>query len=380
LFLQHYRKITFCSFILGLLIFTMSFAALAAPPNDGAPATATTAPAANGPNNPPANPPGQAPAAANPNNPPANPSGQVPAVAPPNVAAPPPNPPADTGLSPMVVRLEYVKADQVKAMLASVFPDNRVRAEIVNSSLIVSGSDEDCRKVKAMLAKLDVPPRQVIFEAEAIEVNRDDVRNIGIDWGSVTALPGVAATDGSSFRLELGIPNHSQYGVNISATIHRLVENKKGRLLASPRIAALDGQTAQILIGDKLAVESTQISNGTTVTTVTWVEVGIRLEVTPTIHEDGTITTHIKPEVSNKTDTTTSGNPNIRTRQAETTLRVKNGETIVLGGLIQRQETKDMVKVPLLGDIPIVGQFFRSTSKEKTESELIILITPKLID
>ncbi len=343
----------FSALILGLFIlFMWPFTAFGTPANDG-----ISGVSANSPTNPQPNSPGQA-----------------------QTTAPAPSPSEDTGLSPLIVRLEYVKADQVKAMLASVYPNNQVRAEVVNNNLIVSGSDEDCRKVKEMLAKLDTPPRQVIFEAEAVEVNRDDIRNIGIDWGSVTALPGVAATDGSSFRIGLNIRNHPEYGVNIAGTIHRLVENQKGRLLASPRIAALDGQTAQILIGDKLAVESTQISSGTTVTTVNYVEVGIKLEITPTIHEDGTITTHIKPEVSNKESTTSNGNPNIRTRQAETTLRVKNGETIVLGGLIQRQETKDMVKFPLLGDIPLVGQFFRSTVKEKTESELIILITPKLVD
>ncbi len=346
--LRNYRRTAFCAFITVLFIFALPFAALADPTNDGTPPAAADAPPAGILNNPPDDKSAQAP--------------------------------ANTGLSPVVIKLEYVKADQVKPLLAALFPDNRIRAEFINGLLVMAGSEEDCAMVKDMLAKIDVAPKQVIFEAEAVELSRDDTRNIGIDWGAVTALPGTAATDGSSFRLELGVPNHSQYGVNVSAKIHQLVENKKGRLLASPRIAVLDGQTAQILIGDKLAVESTQISSNTTVTTVTYVEVGIKLEVTPTIHENGTITTHIKPEVSNKTDTTSSGNPNIRIRQAETTLRVKNGETIVLGGLLQRQETKDMIKFPLLGDIPIVGQFFRSTNKEKTESELIILITPKLLD
>ncbi|WP_324332203.1 type II secretion system protein GspD [Methylomusa anaerophila] len=265
-------------------------------------------------------------------------------------------------------------------MLTVVFPDNQIRAEIVNNMLVVAGSDADCSTVKAMLAKLDVPPRQVIFEAEVVEISRDNRRNVGIDWGSLTGLPEAATMDGSAFPVRLGTRYGIEYGTNIAGVLHRLVENKKGQLLASPRVAALDGQMAQILIGDKLAVESTQINSGTQSTTVTYVEVGIKLEITPTIHEDGTITTHIKPEVSNKTDTTTKGNPNIRTRQAETTLRVKNGETIVLGGLIQRQKTFDTLKVPLLGDLPLVGSLFRSTDRENTESELIILITPKLVD
>ncbi|WP_161625525.1 secretin N-terminal domain-containing protein [Sporomusa ovata] len=367
------------------MISAMSIAALAALTNDGTPVDAVKAPPASAAN--------QTSNPSEPSHAPTSPTEPLPDQAvttepatalPTEPATALPTEPATAlptaGMSPMVFKLEYVKADQLKPALTTLFPDNQIRAEIINNMLVISGSDEDCAKVKAMMAKLDTPPKQVIFETEAIEVSRDEVRNIGIDWGTVTALPSVPATDGSAYNISLNIHNYPEYVVKVAGTIHHLIENKKGRLLASPRIAVLDGQTAQILIGDKLAVESTQISNGTTITSVTYVEVGIKLEVTPTIHDDGTITTHIKPEVSNKTDTTTAGNPNIRTRQAETTLRVKNGETIVLGGMIQKQQTKDMIKFPLLGDLPVIGQFFRSANKEETESELIILLTPKLID
>ena len=218
-----------------------------------------------------------------------------------------------------------------------------------------------------------------MFEAEVIEISLTDFKNIGIDFGASTALPeAVGMYPGNAFWVRLG---HSDYGVNLKATLNHFVQNKKGRLLANPRIAALDGTTAQIMIGDKLAVESrTKDSTGFTYTTVNYIDVGIKLEVTPTVHPDGTITTRIKPEVSNKTDATPSGNPNLRSRQAETTLRVKDGQTIILGGLIQREHSKDVVKFPLLGDLPIVGQFFRSTNKEKRETELIILITPKILN
>lgn len=390
---QHYQRTTFCIFILGLLLFIIPFVAFAAPPDAGSPPPTANPALATAPGTPASLPAGQAPpnagsstpasnapVATAPNNPASNPAGQPTTTAPKNVPEPTPDALAAVGLSPLVVQLEYVKADQVKPMLATLFPDNQIKVEFVNKTLVVTGSDDNCAAVKAILTKLDVPPRQVIFEAEAVEISRDNLRNLGINWGTVNGLTETALTDNSAFRITLGIPNHPEYGINLKGTLNRLIENKKGHLLASPRIAALDGQTARILIGDKLAVESTQISSGTTVTTVTYVEVGIKLEITPTVNTDGTITAIIKPEVSNKTDTTTSGNPNIRTRQAETTLRVKNGETIVLGGLIQRQKTSDTIKFPLLGDLPLVGMFFRSTNREVHESELIILITPKLID
>lgn len=284
---------------------------------------------------------------------------------------------------PLIIQLKYIRPEQVKTLIKALIPANQLKVDFIDNKLVAIGDEDVYDTVKEIISQIDIPPRQIMFEAEAVEISRDDYKNLGVDWGSTTALPGIAPNDsladapleGSTFRIGFG-----QYGVNFAAVINHLIENKKARLLASPRIAALDGQTAKILIGDKLAVESRTVSNGYESVSVTYVEVGIKLEVTPTVNDDGTITAHIKPEVSNKTDQTKSGNPNIRTRQAETTLRVKDGETIVIGGLIQRQVTVDTFKTPLLGDLPLIGSLFRSTDKQKHETELIILVTPKRVE
>lgn len=285
---------------------------------------------------------------------------------------------------PYVLNLKYLKPDQARALLVAVVPDNspdiRLIADPVNNRLVLVGSDDVYQKVKDLLAQLDVPPKQVMFETQIVELDRDDVNDVGIDWGPTTALPSAAPTDPTStFQIALGIPNNPQYNVNLQATINHLISINRGRLLASPRIATLDGVTAHILIGQKLAVESTNISNGTTLTSVQYIDVGIKLEVTPTVNEDGIITTHIVPEVSNESSVTAAGDPNITTRQADTTVRVRDGETIVLGGLIQRQVTATTLKTPILGDLPLIGMFFRSSDKEITETELIIMLTPKII-
>jgi type II secretory pathway component GspD/PulD (secretin) len=316
--------------------------------------------------------------------------GQVPAVsgATPNLPQNTVLPNANSYLAfshPLIIQLKYVKPDQVKTLISSLIPADRLKVDFINNKLVAVGDEDDYDTVKEIISQIDIPPQQIMFEAEAIEISRDDYKNLGVDWGATTALPSIPPNnnttlagvpiEGSQYRVGLG-----KYGVNFAATLNHLLENKKARLLASPRIAALDGQTAQILIGDKLAVESHEVSNGTESISVTYVDVGIKLEVTPTVNDDGTITAHIKPEVSNKTNETKNGNPNIRTRQAETTLRVKDGETIVIGGLIQRQDTSDVVKTPLLGDLPIIGSLFRSSDREKHETELIILITPKKVE
>lgn len=277
---------------------------------------------------------------------------------------------------PLVVQLNYLKVDQAKPLISVLVAEENIKADPVRNTLVIMSSPDVYEQIKDLLAQIDTPPQQVMFEVQVLEINRDDVTNLGVDWGTSTKLPSAPLNDELRFRVGTG-----KYGVNIQGIINHLIENKKGRLLASPRIATLDGVTARILIGDKLAVESSQPTTGSTpIISVIYVDVGIKLEVTPTVNKDGFITTHIQPEVSNKTDTTKNGNPNIRTRQADATLRVKSGVTIVLGGLIQRQETSDTFKIPLLGDLPIVRGFFRSTTKQTTETELVIMLTPKIMD
>lgn len=278
---------------------------------------------------------------------------------------------------PLVVRLNYLKVEQARPLLSVLVPEDKLKADPVRNTLVIMGSPEVYDQVKHLLAQIDTPPEQVMFEVQVVEINRDDISNLGIDWGATTKLPQAIPNDDLHFRIRID----QNYGVNLQGVINRLIENKKGRLLASPRIATLDGVAARILIGDKLAVESSQPTTGSIpIISVMYVDVGIKLDVTPTVNKDGFITTRIQPEVSNKTDTTKNGNPNIRTRQADATLRVKSGATIVLGGLIQRQETKDTFKVPIVGQLPVVGGLFHSTSKQVTETELVIMLTPKIMD
>ncbi len=290
-------------------------------------------------------------------------------------AAEPVSPPYASG-RPLVIQLNYLKVDQAKSLLSAVVPEQQIKADSVRNTLVIMGSPDEYEQVHYLLDQIDTPPQQVMFEVQVIEINRDDLSNLGVDWGASTKLPAPILYDDLHYRIGTG-----KYGTNLQGIVNRLIENKKGRLLASPRVATLDGVAAKILIGDKLAVESQQPTTGSIpIISVIYVEVGIKLEVTPIVNRDGFITTRIQPEVSNKTDTTKNGSPNIRTRQADATLRVKSGDTIVLGGLIQRQETKDTFKVPLVGQLPLVGGLFHSTSRQVTETELVIMLTPKIIN
>jgi type II secretory pathway component GspD/PulD (secretin) len=159
------------------------------------------------------------------------------------------------------------------------------------------------------------------------------------------------------------------------------------KTLSTPRIMATDGQEAKILVGSKKAYVTdtvTQTNSGTnTAEQVQFVDVGVKLYVTPTINKDGFITMKIRPEVSSTTSnyTTAQGNtvPIVDTSEAETSVLVKDGVTVVMGGLMKNEKNKSTYKLPLLGEVPFLGALFRRTEDVTTKTELVIFLTPHII-
>jgi general secretion pathway protein D len=279
------------------------------------------------------------------------------------------------GVKPLIYKLKYLKPDEMKSALGTVVPEDRIRIEPTNHALIISGTPDDYAIIKELLEKLDVAPKQIMFEAEVVEMTSTSIKDLGVKW-NWSSFPGSAT---GSTDLPGTIKLNSGYFTNYRVDIDALVTQGKAKILANPRIAALDGQTARILIGDRLPVETSVVVNGVQQFNVNYVDVGIKLEITPRFNEDGIITTYIRPEVSSNLRTN-SKNPSIRTREAETMLRVHHGQTIVIGGLLQSLDKTDVSKQPLLGDLPIIGQLFKKTTTQKEESELVIFITPKFMD
>ncbi|MBM3251978.1 MAG: type II and III secretion system protein, partial [Candidatus Omnitrophica bacterium] len=190
-------------------------------------------------------------------------------------------------------------------------------------------------------------------------------------------------TAGSS--LTIGSANLSQY--SYYALIEALNSVGKTNTLSTPRITVLNNQEAKILVGTKEVYVSTSTTTSegvsTTAEAVTFVDVGVTLSVTPTINPDGFVTMKIRPEVSSTGTpyTTASGNqiPVVSTSEAETNVMVKDGSTIIIGGLIKDKIQDTVKKVPLLGDIPLIGLVFRSKDKTTTKTELAIFLTPRII-
>jgi type II secretory pathway component GspD/PulD (secretin) len=257
--------------------------------------------------------------------------------------------------------------------------------------LILQGSANAVKKARAILEKMDVQQPQILLEAKVIDLSTDVSQSLGVDWTwnqmnveEESRDPTTKSTAYDSPISSVHLGKFSRTPFEATATINAMISNGKGKVLASPQILALDGKPASIFIGDEVRyVSSVQVTtSGTNVITDT-ASVGVILNSISRISPDGYITMNLHPEVgviSSWIDTPDGGTlPEISRRYVDTTIRVKNGETIVIGGLIREDDTSTIAGVPILKDLPLVGQLFRSNKVSKDHSEIMIFITPKIV-
>jgi hypothetical protein len=286
--------------------------------------------------------------------------------------APPPEAPQT-----VTYRLDFANLDQVRAAIAAAVPGVRVAADPRTSSLLITGTIAQQEEVTKVLASLDVKVPQVMIQVHAIETNMRDLRNLGL-LGGVSGSFGAVSTDATprvSFRV---IPTDL-----ITFTLNALVTQGKSRILSAPRVATLDGNKASVNLVERIPIfTQTPLSGGGTTVTVSYVEVGVKLDTTPRVNTGGLLTMALRSEVSallNLDVFAGSQAPRTTNRIAETQVQVKDGETIVIAGLIRRDDRETVSKVPLLGDIPLIGELFRSTNKQSSETEVVFLITPTIM-
>lgn len=244
-------------------------------------------------------------------------------------------------------------------------------------------------------------PSQIRLEAQIIEINSDYTKNLGIQYWSQT--PGANSSSGSS----TGNPNNNItvgtaglfYGgedfsstrkhggwlgshvANVNVTLQALINEGKARILSRPSITTMSGKTANILIGGRIPIP---VSDGNGNVSIDWHEYGMKLNIEPVVDSEDKITSKVHAEVSTldyshgvKIDSFSV--PGIATREAESEVNVRSGMTMAIGGLINSEDAKIVSKIPLLGDLPIIGRFFRHTSNTRDKREVIILITPTLV-
>lgn len=276
-----------------------------------------------------------------------------------------------------VYKLQYAKASEVLDTLKTIIKGDGLSADAVTNSIVFTGNGGEEAKLRDALALLDVATKQVTLEAKIIAISVEDEKNLGVTW-DWTVLPQSEDTGTSSSSSKYGgiIDLSHGYTARFQATVNALITNGKAKILATPRIITIPGKAASIFIGDHIPVLTDKIENGTTTTTTSYVDAGIKLSYTPIVSDDGYITSVVHTEVSTPTLVSELKNYKITSRTADTNVRMRNGETLVIGGLINEEEQKSLKSIPFLSNIPLLGELFKSRSTTKSKTEVMMILTP----
>ncbi len=248
------------------------------------------------------------------------------------------------------------------------------------NAIWVTGTQDRIDRVKRQIELIDVPVDSVILETQFVELTETGARNLGLDLTNQNGQIGVGTLTTGSF-LPFGLdPNDVLPSGQLQVAINAQIQKGNGRIVSRPRIAAQSGSTAKIITGDALPIlTSIQLSGVNGVSQqVQYVNVGVTLQIAPRVSSDGYITSKIYGVVSSVTGFS-QGFPTISQREAETSASVRDGETFVIGGLTQENVLTTNSKIPLLGDIPILGRIFQNERSTTTKTELYIVITPRIV-
>jgi type IV pilus assembly protein PilQ len=312
----------------------------------------------------------------------------------------------ETGLSAYVVNLRFADANDVKAALRGL--TDQIEVDRGGNRLIIVTSPRVISEVEEIVAEMDKPARQVMLEARIIEVSTDDAKKLGVDWDLInrqgmvfvegktntisgtftdptklTGVPMVNNPPGTADIWKLG--NFSRLPMTFAGFLDLMVTNGSARVLASPKLTTLNGKEASILVGQRIPFVVSQTvfagSAAAPTTSIQKEEVGIKLSITPLINADGWITTSIKPEVSSVTGYNGQNKdlPVISTRQASTTVRMRDSSSVIIGGLLNTEQTTSETRVPLLGSLPGIGWLFRHHVTTSRKTDLIIEVTPHIL-
>lgn len=249
---------------------------------------------------------------------------------------------------------------------------------VVSRTVMLHGPKKLVEEALDMIKRIDVPRRQVSIQVTVHDISDDAVRDLGLSWNfSNLTLNETPAANGITFGKFTRDP------MTFDATIAALETKDVARLLAAPNVSLLDGEHAFILIGDKISYPQLigYSSTNSPIFSVSTERVGIYLQVAANIASDGMITLTLYPQVSSITGYLTvngASYPQVSSREAQTTLMVKPGETVVLGGLLQDQDIVNDDSVPILSKIPLLGEIFKHRKKTRSKSQIIITIRPSL--
>lgn len=276
---------------------------------------------------------------------------------------------AHSGNLAHVYKLRYLKPSEVNSSLKNVLPDGSYVADDAQNAIVVSGNEEVQYTAAQFLQSMDVPSPQVLFEVRVADLEpANDQSDVGLQFGGYD-LSGQPISGAATFAF-------TRNSIAINARLNALVSQGHATILATPKLVTLNNKEADLLIGQTYPVVYYDARLGGQ--QVQFVDVGVKLRLTPTIGSDGSVTAEMHPEYS-AIQGFVGGYPVIANRKIDSTLRVANNQTIVLGGLLRDIDSQTVTKVPFLADIPVFGKIFQNREHQHTRDEVVFLITPHVL-
>jgi len=296
-------------------------------------------------------------------------------------------------LQTRIFKLKYADINKVKDIL-STFPGIRtIKFHEPSKTIFLEDTPETIKKIETIITHWDTVPKQVMIEAKILEINLTDDMSLGVEWSAILGDVRVGTSSFSNAVLPQGedispVPETGSglfFNVltgsssrQFAAAIDALQEKTKVNTLSTPKVLAIHGQPAKVQVGGQQGYAVTTTNLGVSTETIEFIDTGIVLEIVPYIDDDGNVLLNVKPSVTSAE--LEQGIPVTRTAFVETWLLAKSGDTVLIGGLIQDNLTRTRSEVPCLGDIPLLGLLFGQRGRTIDKVELVLLITPQIVD
>ena len=280
----------------------------------------------------------------------------------------------------IVVEPNIASSTSLESVIKTVVPSGKFAVHKETNQIVLNVTGEEEKGLKSIIQSVDRDMKQVRLEATIMAMEHSYTKETGFRW-SWLSLTGHGNDKTNSYgAISFGkAPNGEAYKFFVKPELSLLETSGKAVVIATPSIMALNGEAAHILIGERIPVIEESISNGERKRSIHYEEVGIKLDYTPVVTKNGTIDTSIRAEVSSPIMVSELKSYKITTRQAQTRVRLQPEEVLVIGGLMDNRDQKQIEKIPVLGDIPLLGKLFRHSRKTKDSVEMVIFVKATVV-
>ena len=279
-------------------------------------------------------------------------------------------------------KIQYASTSEVETILQEYISElGNIKTSAENNILVIEDLPSFLDRVETLLGEIDREPKQIMIEAKILEITLTDNQSYGLDWAKL-----FDSSDGTGSLGTQGLANPNSAGLfaqytnsNVALVLNALKERGRLRTISTPKLLAMEGLEAETVVGTEIGYRVTTTINNVTTESIEFLESGVILKVTPTVDRSGRIMLDIFPEVSTGV-VSDDGIPSKATTQVSTRMLVSDGKTVFLGGLIQNQINNTREGIPGLGDVPIIGGLFSNRAKSLISTEIVVLITPRIVD